>query len=50
MTTFDMIYELIERKTMKEETARALIFDAYYKNRIDGQEYEELRELAKKYL
>lgn len=50
MTTYDMIETLICNKAMKMGTARNLILDAYERNKIDGFEYEELVELAKKYL
>lgn len=50
MTTYDMIEALIRNKAMKMGTARSLILDAYERNKIDSFEYEELVELARKYL
>lgn len=42
MTTYKLIDEMIEKKLGNIEIAEELIFDAYYHDRIDGIEYEEL--------
>lgn len=42
MTTYELLNEMIEKKLGNIETVNELIFDAYYHDRIDGHEYEEL--------
>lgn len=42
MTVYKAIEVLIETKTIRKKLAEKMIFDAYYHNKIDGYEYEEL--------
>ena len=45
MTTYKAIEVIIKNKSVRKETAGKMVFDAYYKDKIDGQEYEELMTL-----
>ena len=48
-TTYNSIEHLIENKVLRNfETAKTVIFEAYYHDRIDGLEYEELITKAEK--
>lgn len=50
MSTFEMIAELIERGAMELSTAIKLSKEACQNGAIEKWQYEELIELAKKYL
>ena len=48
MTTYNAIELLIKDRTLATyEDAWKVIFNAYYNNKIDGKELEELAKLAK---
>lgn len=46
MTTYKAIEFLIENKSIRKKLAEKTIFDAYYHDKIDGFEYEELMKKA----
>lgn len=46
MTTYAAIEALIENRAIRRNLAIKMIFDAYYHDRIDGQERDKLYELA----
>lgn len=50
MTTYQAIRFLIENKSVDYQTAKAVAFDGYQNNKIDGLEYDRLIVLAVKYL
>jgi hypothetical protein len=50
MSTYEMIEELIYNRTMCVITGRKLINEAYTKEQIERWQFDDLIELANKYL